>query len=52
LCEGCTPWTHVDPQIQEEAHDVQTVDLTHTDQYEEIESHFLETPLVEQIMDA
>jgi hypothetical protein len=43
---------HVDPQIQEEIQDVQTVDLTHTDQHEEIESQFLETPLVEQIVDA
>jgi hypothetical protein len=43
---------HVDPQIQEEIQGVQTVDLTHTDQHEEIESQFLETPLVEQIVDA
>jgi hypothetical protein len=28
------------------------MDLTHTDQHEEIESQFLETPLVEQIVDA
>jgi hypothetical protein len=42
---------HVDPQIQEEIHDVQTVDLTHTDQHEEIESQLLETPLVEQIVE-
>jgi hypothetical protein len=42
---------HMDPQIQEEIHDVQTVDLTHTDQHEEIESPLLETPLVEQIME-
>jgi hypothetical protein len=42
---------HVDPQIQDEIHDVQTVDLTHTDQHEEIESQLLETPLVEQIVD-
>jgi hypothetical protein len=42
---------HVDPQIQEEIQDVQTVDLTHTDQHEEIESHLLETPLVEQIVE-
>jgi hypothetical protein len=34
---------HVDPQIQEEIQDVQTVDLTHTDHHEEIESHLLET---------
>jgi hypothetical protein len=42
---------HVDPPIQEEIQDIQTVGLTHTDQYEEIESQFLETPLVEQIGD-
>jgi hypothetical protein len=30
---------------------VQTVDLTHTNQHEEIESQLLETPLVEQIME-
>jgi hypothetical protein len=29
---------HVDPQIQEEIQDVQRIDLTHTDQHEEIES--------------
>jgi hypothetical protein len=40
---------HVDPQIQEEVQDVQTVDLTHTDQHEEMESQILEIPLVEQI---
>jgi hypothetical protein len=39
----------VDPQIQEEVPGVQTGDLTHTDQPEEIESQLLETPLVEQI---
>jgi hypothetical protein len=40
---------HVDPPIQEEIQGVQTGDLTHTDQLEEIESQLLETPLVEQI---
>jgi hypothetical protein len=40
---------HVDPPIQEEIQGVQTVDLTHTDQHEEIESQIWETPLVEQI---
>jgi hypothetical protein len=39
----------VDPQIQEEVPGVQTGDLTHIDQHEEIESQLLETPLVEQI---
>jgi hypothetical protein len=43
---------HVDPPIREEIQGAQTVDLTHTDQPEEIESQFLETPLVEQIVDA
>jgi hypothetical protein len=43
---------HVDPAIQGEIQDVQTVDLTHTDQHEEIESQFLDTPLVEQVVDA
>jgi hypothetical protein len=42
---------HMDPQIQDEIQDVQTVDLTHTDQHEEIESQLLETPLVEKIVD-
>jgi hypothetical protein len=42
----------MDPQIQEETQDVQVVDPTLTDQHEEIESHLLETPLVEQIVDA
>jgi hypothetical protein len=42
----------VDPQIQEEVQDVQAVDLTHTDQPEEMESQLLETPLVEQIAEA
>ena len=42
---------HVVPLIQEEIQGVQTGDLTHTDQPEEIESQFLETPLVEQIVD-
>jgi hypothetical protein len=41
----------MDPQIQEETQDVQVVDPTLTDQHEEIESHLLETPLVEQIVD-
>jgi hypothetical protein len=40
---------HVDPPIQEEIQGVQTGDLTHTDQLEEIESQLLETPLAEQI---
>ena len=42
----------VDPQIQEEVQDVQVVDRTHTGQPEEMESHLLETPLVEQIVEA
>jgi hypothetical protein len=37
------------PQTQEERHDVQTVDLTHTYQYEESESLLLETPLFDQV---
>jgi hypothetical protein len=40
---------HMDPQNQEEIHDVQTVDLTHTYQHEESESLLLETPLFEQV---
>jgi hypothetical protein len=31
---------HVDPPIQEEIQGVQTGDLTHTDQPEDIESHY------------
>jgi hypothetical protein len=46
------PHGHKDPQTQEGRHDLETVDLTHTDQHEEIESPLLETSLVEQIMDA
>jgi hypothetical protein len=42
---------HVDPPIQEKIQGVQTGDLTHTDQLEEIESQLLETPLVEQIVE-
>jgi hypothetical protein len=42
---------HMDPQTQEERHDLETVDLTHTDQHEEMESPLLETPLVEQIVE-
>jgi hypothetical protein len=42
----------VDPLFQEEVQDVHTVEFTHTDKHEEIESHFLETPLVEKIVDA
>jgi hypothetical protein len=42
---------HMDPQTQEEKHDLETVDLTHTDQHEEMESPLLETPLVEQIVE-
>jgi hypothetical protein len=51
LCEGCTPWTcrSTDPGGDT---GVQTGDLTHTDQHEEIESQLLETPLVEQIAEA
>jgi hypothetical protein len=42
---------HVDPQIQVEIYDVQTVDPTLTYQCEEIESPLLGTPLVEQGME-
>jgi hypothetical protein len=42
---------NVDPHIQEEIRDVQTVDLTHTYQHEEMESQLLETPLVEQMVE-
>jgi hypothetical protein len=40
---------HVYPQIQEEVWDVLTIDLKHTCQHEEMESHILEVPFVEQI---
>ena len=40
---------HMDPQTQEERHDLVTVDLIHTNQHEEIESPLLETPLFEQV---
>jgi hypothetical protein len=42
---------HVDLPFQEEIQGLQIRDLTHTDQAEKIESQFLETPLVEQIVD-
>jgi hypothetical protein len=42
---------HMDPQTQEERHDLETVDLIHTYQHEEIESPLSETPLVEQTME-
>jgi len=42
----------VDPQVQEEVQDVQGVDLTQTGQPEGMESQLLETPLVEQIVEA
>jgi hypothetical protein len=43
---------HIDPQTQGEIHDLETVDIIHTYQHEEIESQLLETLLVEQIVDA
>jgi hypothetical protein len=52
--EPCVRDAHhrrVDQPIQEEIQRVQTVDPTNTDQNEEIESHLLETPLVEQIVE-
>jgi hypothetical protein len=42
---------HMDPQTQEERHDLQTVDLTHTYPYEESESFVLETPLFDQVVE-
>jgi hypothetical protein len=50
-CVRDAPHGRVDPLIQEEVQDVHTVDLTHTDQHEEIESQLWETPLVEQIVE-
>ena len=53
--EPCVRDAHhgrMDPQIQEETQDVQVVDPTLTGQHEEIESHLLEAPFVEQIVDA
>jgi hypothetical protein len=41
---------HVDPLIHEDIQGLHIVDLTHTDQPEDIESQFLETPLVEKIV--
>jgi hypothetical protein len=40
---------HMDPRTQEEKHNVQTVDLTHTYQREESESLLLETPLFDHV---
>jgi hypothetical protein len=42
---------HMDPQTQEERHDLETVDLIHTYQHEEMESPLLETRLVEQTIE-
>jgi hypothetical protein len=42
---------HRDPHTHEERHDLETVDLTHIDPNEEIESPLLETPLVEHIVE-
>jgi hypothetical protein len=43
---------HVDPQIQEEIYDMQTIDPTLTYQLQEFESPLLGTPLVEQVAEA
>jgi hypothetical protein len=43
---------HMDLQNQEERHDLETVDLTHTYQYEESESPLLEIPLLDQVVEA
>jgi hypothetical protein len=40
----------MDPQIQDERHDLEPVDDTHTYQYEESESPLLEIPLLDQIV--
>ena len=42
---------YVDPQTQEEVQDIRTVDLTHPDPHEEIESQLLETPLVKKTVE-
>jgi hypothetical protein len=42
---------HMDPQMQGETYDVQTIDLTFTHQHEEIESQIMEIPLVEKIVE-
>jgi hypothetical protein len=49
LCVRDAHHGHMDPQNQEERHDVLTIDLTHTYQYEESESLFSETPLFDQV---
>jgi hypothetical protein len=41
----------MDPQTQEERHDLDTVDLTHTYQYEESESPILEILLFDQVVE-
>jgi hypothetical protein len=40
---------HMDLQTQEERHDLESVDDTHTYQYEESESPLLEIPLIDQV---
>jgi hypothetical protein len=44
---------HVDPQIQEEIQNVQTIDLTHTDQHEERDAHHghVDPQIQEEIQD-
>jgi hypothetical protein len=42
---------HMDLQTQEERHDLETVDLTHTYQYGERESPLLEIPLLDQVVE-
>jgi hypothetical protein len=51
LCLRDAHHGHMDPQTQEERHDLETVDIIHTYQHEEIESPLLETPLVEETME-
>jgi hypothetical protein len=45
-CVGIIHKGHMDPQIQEERHDLEPVDYIHTYQYEESESPLLESSIV------
>jgi hypothetical protein len=50
-CVGIVHKGHMDLQTQEERHDLEPVDLTHTYQYEESESPLLEIPLIDQVVE-
>jgi hypothetical protein len=42
---------HMDPQTQEERHDLETVDLTHTYHHVERESPLLDIPMLDHVVE-